>query len=246
MAYVLRVAITTLLLIGGNYLVEGTDVTLNSWSCNHNLNIYATDFKINCASGSSGGCTMGDGVSYEGKLVYSGVVSKYAYLNLSIKKFGVGTKFYYKGEKVNLCSRVTSNDGGCYADGLYNFYSSTSLPSLGDKDWLLTGSNFNVQLDIYKDEDMSNLIGTCRANVDAEVTKGASKFMNPPSATRTAAIFAGVIGAFALLTTCMCLWMDQQEKKQLQAAEGQKEQHEFNMLDDPSIGKTNTDGEGVV
>mmetsp|Transcript_17258 Transcript_17258/g.23757 ORF Transcript_17258/g.23757 Transcript_17258/m.23757 type:complete len:235 (-) Transcript_17258:114-818(-) len=219
-------AFAPFLLLISPWLAYAADVTINSFACNHELNIYATEFEMTCGGD---GCTMGDMVNYQGKVMFSGVKSKDAYLTLSLKKYGLAKEFYYRGEKVNLCARVSSNNGGCYADGLYTFISSDTLPTLNDKDWFLTGSNFNAQLDIYSDSSLTNMIGTCRANIDAKVTTGAAKYFNPPSATRTGLIFLGIIAGFSMITTCMCLWMDNQEKRKLDR--GGKEQHGFVNMD---------------
>uniref|UniRef100_A0A7S1ZD25 Uncharacterized protein n=1 Tax=Trieres chinensis TaxID=1514140 RepID=A0A7S1ZD25_TRICV len=228
------VAFALVCLEGG---VNAADVTMGETMCDGTLPIYAKNLVLDCGN-EGDGCTLGEyaGISatvkYNG--VYNVVTNNKAYTTVSVSKYKSYTSYVtdyslsktlYSLREISVCSSMHSENGGCPADGSYTYQGSELLPSLSDKDWFLTGQHFEVEIKIYSDEDGTNLIGDCSAQLTTKVTVGASKYMDPPDAATTMEI-VGLFALVAALGVCAgCWWMDQRDQE--------LEANDFEMLEDP-------------
>mmetsp|Transcript_35567 Transcript_35567/g.53843 ORF Transcript_35567/g.53843 Transcript_35567/m.53843 type:complete len:277 (-) Transcript_35567:1069-1899(-) len=214
------------------YLIQpasAADITLKSFSCNEDLSIYATKFHIGC-NNVNAVCTLGEMVTVYGKLIYSNIQSKYAYLSLSTSAKGSSLPTAgYDDKKVNLCSHASSSNGACYEDGDYSIQVYMMLPSFGEYDWFITGLTLDAHVELYDDNLRSNLLGHCTASFEVTVTPGAAKYFDPPS--------RGVVeaGAVVLAGSCFFIFMFaflkmEYKRRQCGMLEDKKISHGFQMM----------------
>lgn len=113
---------------------------------------------------------------------------------------------------INLCSDYLAenenNEGGCPADGSYDFSVTYGLPSAGEEStsWLASGWAGSGVIQIFATEDGSTLIGECTFNLKTYVTPSADKgVFQTPSAAVTVGIVLGALAVFALVCLyCYC------------------------------------------
>lgn len=224
-------------MVAGSSVTNAADVTMGDTWCDEGLPIYAQDMYLDCGN-EGDGCHLGQSAGVYGTLTFSGVNSavsnNYIYVTVKMSKFEDITSYVTSSsfskeistlQAANICEVASSNNGGCPADGTYTLKASYTLPTVGDKDWFLTGQHFGAEVKVYSDSDGSNLIGDCHARLTTSVTAGASKYADPPSAAKTAGITA-IVFAVAALAICLgCQWMDRRDRE--------LEGSDFEMLEDP-------------
>lgn len=226
------------LMAGSSVTTDAADVAMGDSWCDEGLPIYAENMYLDCGN-EGDGCHLGQSAGVYGTLNLNGVAdaglsNNKVYYTVKVSKFEDVTSWVTSSsiskqisslEEANLCNVASSNNGGCPGNGAYNFKASYTLPSMGDKDWFLTGQHFGAEVKVYSDSDGSNLIGDCHARLTTTVTEGASKYMDPPSAAKAAGITV-IVFAVAIAAICMgCAWMDRRDKE--------LEGSDFEMLEDP-------------
>jgi len=236
--FVRRVAAgAALCLIVGSAETNAADVTMGDNWCDDGLPIYASDMVLDCGN-EGDGCHLGQSAGVYASLTFNGVAdavsNNLVYVTLKVSKFEDITSYVTSSsiskdlmtlEEANICNSAASNNGGCPADGSYYFKASYTLPSAGDKDWFLTGQHFGAEVKVYSDSSGDNLIGDCHARMTTLVTAGASRFMDPPSATKAAGITLIVLAVAVVGIVMGCRWMDRRDRE--------LEGSDFEMLEDP-------------
>uniref|UniRef100_A0A7S4J5M5 Uncharacterized protein n=1 Tax=Odontella aurita TaxID=265563 RepID=A0A7S4J5M5_9STRA len=219
---------------------DAADVTMGNNYCDEDLPVYASDMYLDCGS-EGDGCHLGSYAGVGATLTLSGLSNNgNVYVSVKVSKFDeitsvVSSSYSVSKEistlqPVSVCNSVTSYGGGCPADGTYTFKASYLLPTLGDKDWFLTGQHFGAEVQVFSDEAGYNLVGDCHARLSTTVTASANSYgVEPPSAAKAAGITAIVFAVSALLICAGCAWMDKRDKE--------LEGSDFEMLEDPRSGQ---------
>jgi hypothetical protein len=147
-------------------------------------------------------------------VVYNGtdatsIVDNTAYMSSDLA-FLTLTYHLFDDLAVNLCHEnmvAGADNRPCPGDGTYSFEMEYPLPSTADSSsWLATGWAGTGEIAMYAEKNnLETLVGYCTFSMATGVTASASQKFNPPSASTTSGILAGLIVAiFLAVAYCAC------------------------------------------
>lgn len=115
------------------------------------------------------------------------------------------TKEIFSNKFIDLCGNYTMNANGgiCpYDDGDYLVEFDYEIPSTGTFDWFFTGYTLNTKIQIYSDENNTDMLGDCSA-IAKLATSGTVAIADRTITTPSSAVaFMAVLGTLVLGIAC--------------------------------------------